>query len=179
MKKLALLFLPLLLVGAGCATSQNQEVADQSWHLTFELPEGWVETTAYNDGDVRNAEKELTKELGDIYIQSTNKTVLRGGAAAGEIETLSEEQIESENYSLIHAFALSQRRAIPSEAEDLGNGFYKVQVCSEGEECEQYGGTLYDYYLKGENANYQFKVYERGNGENQSESVILSATEVK
>lgn len=182
MKKLFIGSLALVLLGAGCFGAGQEpepEVVTGQWHLNFDLPEGWVMTDYYSDGDVVDLNANITAEDTDIYVQSTDKTILRGGAAVGAIEDLTEDQLEGQDYLLIHVLRLSTRRVIPSDGEDIGSGIMKVQVCEDGEDCRIGGAATHEYYYQSETNPYQFKVYHVGSYTlEDAEDVIKTLEEV-
>lgn len=182
MKKLFIGSLALVLLGGGClggGQGSEPEAVTGQWHLNFELPEGWVMTDYYSDGEVIDLESNITAEDTDIYLQSTDKTILRGGAAEGPVADLTEDQLAGSDYLLIHALRLSTRRVIPSDGEDIGNGIMKVEICGEDEDCRIGGAATHEYYYQSATNPYQFQVYFGGSYTlEDAEEIIKTLEEV-
>ena len=176
MKKLLLAMTMLLAVGAGCMASQGGKnaVVDGKWSLAFDLPEGWVMVVPYQapTSDVVVPSENVERLDNEVYLQSTAKAILSGGIGAEpEVPTDSYETLVGN--SLMRVSRLDPRRLIPSEAEDLGDGFYKLKLCEDGEDCQIYSHYNYEYYLKTDAANYKFILV--GDDVEQMIDVVMSA----
>ncbi|MCH8049328.1 hypothetical protein IH979_01290 [Patescibacteria group bacterium] len=168
--KLLISALALVLIGAGCfgaVTPSQEETPEEitgNWWLRFDLPEGWVMAPDYGEGNAVPSSDSITPDMTDIVLQSTSKSIV-----IREVEPdILEEEVETENFTYIRVFRLAERRSIPDEVEDLGNGFYREKV-SEGE---------YEYYLETDVGKYQFIIPQRKQELSVAEEVIFSAKQV-
>ncbi|HRH32118.1 MAG TPA: hypothetical protein PLK06_02210 [bacterium] len=177
MKKLVLVLGLLVAVGAGCVSLGKlggQKVVEGKWLLAFDLPSSWMMTVPYQSPSTKAVvpSDEVERNDNEIYLQSTTKAIVLGGVAP-------DASVSADSYTnlsgnlLIKVSQLDPRRVIPSEAEDMGDGFSKVKLCEDGGECEIGGRYNYDYYLKTDTTNYKFVVY--GDDINQAEQIITSA----
>jgi hypothetical protein len=135
MKKFLLLIPALLLLGAGCSFVANAPV-EGKWQLAFDLPAGWIMAVPYEeDGTVS---QEVRRDDSEVWLQDT--------------ETLAPT-------NKIEATKLDSHRALPTEREDLKNGFFRVKMCEEGGACTAGGHGNYDYYLATDEGNYKFEYF--------------------
>ncbi|MEK7183029.1 MAG: hypothetical protein AAB776_00155 [Patescibacteria group bacterium] len=177
MKKVILALGLLLAVGGGCVSLGKlggDKVVEGDWSLAFDLPSGWFMTAPYQSPNTEAVvpTQSVEKLDNEIYLQTTDKAILTGGVGA-EASVPADSYVTLEGNSQIRVSRLDPRRVVPSEAEDMGNGFSKVKLCDDGGECEIYGHHNYDYYLETEDAIYKFIVY--GQDINQIEDIIKSA----
>jgi hypothetical protein len=160
MKKLLITLVAVSLIGAGCLKKADDSY---NWALDFSLPSGWVAVAPYSElGEPIKLDQPITEELSEIFLQTGEKHIV----------TLEDDKIptdmsqygayEKDSYVRISVIRLSERRIIPTSAEDLGKGFYK-----EGDK----------YYFQGKEGKYQFTVKAEGMDLNEAEKVILSAKE--
>lgn len=179
MKKLILGLCALVLLGGGCATTPS--VVEGNWYLAFDMPSEWVMVPDYTAGNVTfPSEGDVSIENNDVILQSVGKTIwTSSGRAPSEGEVAIMGEYVTEDYSMIRVLRLDTRRVVPSESEDLGNGFFKLKLCEDGEDCQIGGRYNYDYYFVTEAGNkYQFMVTTNGQNIETSEEIILSAKEV-
>lgn len=166
MKKLLFALVGVVLLGAGCFGGKTVE---GDWWLAFDLPNGWVMTQDYavRNEDTDQFSLDVSREDAEVVLQSTDQPIL---FVNGEYST--------NDFSRIRVLQLDQSRIIPRDAEDLGDGFFKEDMCAtdEGENCGEYG--QFRYYLETETAKYQFIVEHAGDTANETEDVILSAQPV-
>lgn len=163
---LAGLFALIVLAGAGCSVGNIPLLSGNvkgDWRLTFDLPEGWAIVRPYSEpGDTsRNIVTELNRNLSEVYVQSTDKAVIVDGTAPGD--AVPADSYVMTDYTVISVTRLDERRVVPSEAEDFGNGFFHV-----GD----------DYYLETETGKYKFTFKQNGQDPQAAIDVILSAQEV-
>lgn len=162
-----------ILVGAGCFGGNR----DESWSLSFELPEGWVQYAAGDQGFAGNPSAEITPNTPEVAVQSTENSIYISGET--ERAEYREKPVQSEDYTVIRAFKLDPRRVIDDEAEDLGKGFYRLKKCEEGENCQEGGAHNYIYYFEKGPSKYQFIIITNGQSVEAAEEVILSAKPVR
>lgn len=178
MKKLLFVMGILLFVGGGCVSAKTlggvQRTVEGDWYLAFDLPNGWVMTDVYDAprDEAVTPNQTVTREQEEIYLQTTTKAILLGGIGA-EDTVAADTYVALQDQTLIKVSRLDSHRVVPSEAEDLGDGFFRVKECEDGEDCQIYGRYNYDYYLKTDGANYEFEIY--GSDTKQAENIILSA----
>lgn len=180
MKKLLLASFAIVLVGAGCFGGGGEEkkapeVVEGDWVLALDLPDEWVMTSPYKDGESINLDNKIEKLDAEVYLQSTNLTILRGGNLPEELEESG--SYVTDNFVFITVTHLDERRIVPSEAEDLGNGFSKLDPCDEVEDCGGAGAPAMKYYLQTETGKFQFNAHVRGHELSEAEAVILTALE--
>jgi hypothetical protein len=165
MKKLLLSLGLLLAVGGGCVNVGDltgnlggDKTVEGDWHLAFDLPSGWVMVEPYENPDVEAVvpNQEVDRDMTEVYLQSTDKAIVEGETPDGEV--VPADTYVQEDFTQIRVTRLDTRRVIPSEAEDLGDGFFKLED---------------DFYLKTDDANYKFEI--RGDDRNRAEDVIMSA----
>jgi len=179
MKKMILGLCALVLLGGGCAMAPS--VVEGNWYLAFDLPSGWVMVPDYTVGNVAlPSQEDVNREVSDVILQSVDKTIWTSlGRAPSEEETAIMGEYVMEDYSIIRVLRIDTRRVVPSEAEDLGNGFYKLKLCEDGEDCQIGGRYNYDYYFISDAGNkYQFMITTNGQSYDSAEEIILSAQEV-
>ncbi len=152
MKNIIFSVLGLLLIGAGCLGGKSVE---GDWWLAFDLPTDWAMASAYDltSESPDSFSLDVNREMDDIVLQSTVNAIQK---VDGEYTP--------NDFAHIRVLRLDDRRIIPSEAEDLGNGFFK-----ESDE---------NYYLETETGKYQFKIIMQGSAGQSVEEVILSAQAV-
>ncbi len=166
----------LVLVGAGCSGGEktDNKVVEGDWILAFDLPEEWVMVAQYDaTGDGINLEKEITRSDSDVVLQSTNQSILNGSGAVPD--DLDMETVVTENFVEINATHLDARRVVPSEGEDLGNGFSKLKLCEDGGDCQNGSSSNYEYYYQTEEEKFKFTIDLNGRELTEAENVILSA----
>lgn len=176
-KAFAVFVVGLAVVGFGCAeapkaapqTSDNgtsliaEEKVEGVWHLAFDLPTGWVMVPQYTeDDDKKPTEGIIDNQMTDVVLQSTDKIIALTGSSE-----LEEGTYVTDGYIYIRAFRIDKSSIIPAEAEDIGNGFSKLEK-----------GVNLTYYMRGEYANYKFVVYWDEQEISVAEGVITSAKEV-
>jgi len=150
MKKLLGLTLGIVLLGAGCMGG-GSTVAEGPWTLAFDMPDNWGMYAPYTDVTFPGAD--IEKMDSEVWLQNSTETM-------------------SNDTLLIKVIKLDKRRIIPSEAEDLGDGFFKDSTCPSEDVCAP------TYYMQTEELKYKFKIELNGHNESEASSVILSAEEV-
>ncbi len=167
----------LLLTGAGCLSSFTSGTADSAdptgkWKLDFDLPSGWVEVVNYPQ-PLKTAvtlSKDVNHTMGVITLQNTDKAIARTTTPEASVPT---DSYVTANYTKIDVDWLDSRRAIPKDATDLGNGFYKAAASTEP--CDP-GSCTTSYYFKTDaGEKYLFTVWQNGQDISVAEPVILSA----
>lgn len=161
MKKIVLGLCSLVLIGAGCAPGSTQ-VADSDWWLALDLPEDWVMVAHYGDKVPDPTSVAITSAMSDVVVQSTALPIELEGEQLDE--TI--EAFVSEDYTYIRIFRYDDRKVIPSEATDLGDGFY-YDDSGEGE----------SYWYEGEYGKYRFHLTIDSQDRETASDVILSAQE--
>ncbi len=182
MKKIALFLLAFVFVGAGCASSLGNKTVQGEWTLAFDLPEGWVMVQPYQPSDTPiNLGGDIEPTDSEVVLQSTSAHILTGGVGIEEdrVSLFGDYLTVEDAWTQISVTKLDTRRVIPSEAEDLGDGFFKETVCEEGGECTQYAQSRFVYYLKTDAANYKFMVLQSNQDITVAEEVIFSAEVVE
>jgi hypothetical protein len=178
MKKVILALGLLLAVGGGCVSVGKlgaDKTVEGDWYLAFDLPSGWVMTAPYQapNTEAVAVSQDVDRDSNEIYLQTTDKAIVGGGIAPdAEVPTDSYVSLLPDN-TQIRVSRLDPGRHIPDGAEDLGNSFYKVELCEDGEDCQIGGRHNYDYYLETEDAKYKFIVY--GVDTDKAEDIITSA----
>lgn len=182
MKKLLLgTLLGVALLGAGCSGTGEQTApgdvqtgrdgtavppavaVEGQWFLTFDLPSSWVMTPAYDeDVEAVPSPDSIDTDMADIVLQDTNKVVVLTGATE-----LAEGTYVKNDYTFIRVYRMDKRAGISEYADDLGNGFWKLEQ-----------GVQLTYYFQGKGATYKFVVYQDGQDRQVTEEVITSAKEV-
>lgn len=172
MKKLfsALAIGGLVLMGGGCAASNvvssiiGDDNVEGKWRLAFDLPEGWVMVAEYDEPreNIVTPDQNVTHDLPTVLLQSTSKAIVQGGAPDAAI--VPAETYVTKDYSSIRVDRLDERRIIPKDAEDLGNGF----STSEGKY----------YFVSSSGEKYQFVITSDDKDLTDEIAVILSATTV-
>jgi hypothetical protein len=172
MKKLfsALALSGVVLVGGGCAASNivssivNGDAVEGKWRLAFDLPENWVMVREYDKPreEAVTPRQNVTRDLPTILLQSTDKSIVQGGTP--DVEKVPAETYVTADYSIIRVDRLDERRVIPKDAEDLGNGF----STSEGKY----------YFVSSSGEKYQFVITSDDEDLTDEIAVILSATTV-
>ncbi|MBT3230719.1 hypothetical protein HN358_02975 [Candidatus Uhrbacteria bacterium] len=174
MKKVFLGLFALVLLGAGCMPSTAVE---GDWFLAFDLPNEWVTVRQYQlDSEPVPIEEGVSREISDIVLQSTSANVYSSSGYMPETEAFQAlGDVNMDDFTYIRALKLDERRVIPSESEDLGDGFYRLKLCEDGDECQIAGRLNYDYYFVTEDSKYQFMVWQQGRDMDDAQDVILSA----
>ncbi|MCG2687536.1 hypothetical protein L6260_01910 [Candidatus Parcubacteria bacterium] len=177
MKKVLFSLLTLVILGGGCTALPKTVQGD--WYLAFDVPNGWVMVEPYLVGSqaVPNSEP-ITRDTKDVILQSTSKGVWTSANEPSEETLALIGEVETEDFAFVRVLKLDDRRVIPSEAEDIGNDFYKLKLCDDGGDCQANGRYNYDYYLATDSGKYQFIVTLKGQSIDEAEDVILSAQEV-
>lgn len=157
----------IVLAGGGCAASNivtsiiGEETVQGPWRLAFDLPEGWAMVKEYDEPTTSAIapDPNVTRDLQTVIVQSTNKVILQG--ARPDVSLVSEDTYVIADYSLIRIDRLDERRVIPRDAEDLGDGF----AVSEGK-----------YYFTAESGEkFQFTITSDDNDLTDEIAVIRSA----
>ena len=159
MMKYLLGFFALLLVGAGCLGFGGKGVEGE-WALSFDLPDEWVMMRAYSEtGSAANALIEIERTAAEVVLQTTSSHIFTSEKLPEDLEQYGD--YVTEDYLKVSVLRLDPRRIIPSEAEDLGEGFFKES------------DTV--YYLKAEEENYKFTVHAEGREPTDALEVIRTA----
>ena len=174
MKRIFALLFGLLLIGAGCSTG----AVEGDWYLTFDLPDEWVMVQAYKEGNSPEGVK-VTDDQVEIFLQSADTHMIFGGRAPEPEEVaLISKEVQSDDMIKISVTRLDSHRLVPSEAEDLGDGWYSIEPCG-GEECDGAGQNYMTHYLETEEGDkYLFRPYVSGREFAEAEEVIFTAEEV-
>ena len=162
MKKVFSIALALVLVGAGCTSLGGNKVVTGDWSLAFDLPNDWVMVQPYQPSDTPiNLEGDIDPTDAEVILQSTPNHILTGGVGIDDdrLELFGEVLTVEDSWTQISVTRLDPRRLIPSEAEDLGDGFFKETLCDAGEDCEIYNRSRFVYYLQGEDIIYKFGIF--------------------
>lgn len=154
MKKILLFAATIALVGAGCLGGGNKPV-EGDWVLTFDLPKDWVMVAPYQDEDI-DLETGIERTDSEVWLQENDATT-----------------------PVIKVSHLDTRRVIPSEAEDLGDGFFRQTVCDEAQGQECLGVEPYEYYLESESSKYKFIIDTELVDRSTVEDIIFSAEETE
>ncbi len=176
MQKLFLSLGAVMLLGAGCLNLGGDKVVSGDWYLAFDLPEGWImadDYTAPSDERV-DLDREISGEDNEIVLQNTDKPIIFGGIQP-------DEAVPADSYvagsgTRIDVTRLDARRLIPDEAEDLGDGFFKLKLCEDNEDCTLGGKDNYEYYFDAGTDKYRFEAYSSDNNQfDEVEDIIRSA----
>jgi hypothetical protein len=159
-----------VLAGAGCAASNFVSSivgggnVEGPWRLAFDLPEGWVMVKEYDEPreNVVTPDQNVTHDLPTVLLQSTSKAIVQGGTP--DVATVPAETYVTKEYAVIRVDRLDERRIIPKDAEDLGNGF-------------SYAEGKY-YFVSSSGEKYQFVITSDDNDLTDEKAVILSAQTV-
>lgn len=166
----ALALSSVVLLGGGCAASNivssiigNNDV-EGKWRLAFDLPEGWVMVTEYDEPreNVVIPDQNVTRDLPTVILQSTDKAIVESGTP--DAAKVPAETYVVRDYASIRVDRLDTRRVIPTDGEDLGNGF----STSEGKY----------YYVSASGEKYQFVITSDDKDLTDEIAVILSAVTV-
>jgi len=185
-QKILLSMLALLLAGVGCFSTNQEEVQDSvagsgEWNLAFELPDGWVMVPHYQNDVAIETASALDPSLSDVVLQSTEKNIwMSAGTSPNEEQLLElggEDSVVYDDYTYIRVVEFAPNSVIPSEAEDLGDGFFRVMLCEDGGECQLGGKSNYEYYLETDDQKYRFYINQNNQDLSVAEEVILSAEE--
>lgn len=166
MKKYLFSLFAFAFIGAGCAAGGGaNSVVQGEWTLTFDLPNGWVMVQPYQPEDTPiNLEGDIQPTDSEVILQSTDKHILPEGGEIDEDRLPLFGDITQNDYIQISVLKLDPRRIIPSEAEDLGDGFFK-------------DGDV--YYYKTPDANYKFTITAVGRDVQEAVDVIMTAQVVE
>ncbi len=167
----------LLMTGAGCSSGimssiTGSDTVEGKWDLAFDLPSGWVQVEGYAqpNTELPTLSEDVNHTMEMITLQSTNKPIARTTTPAASISV---ESYVTTNYTKIDVDTLDPRRAIPKDAEDLGNGFFKAAPVVK--DCVPGSCTTTYYFKTADGAKYMFTVWVNGQDESAARSVILSA----
>ena len=178
MKKFFLFFALFLLVGAGCSGG-GQTVVDtntSAWSLGFDLPRNWVMVKPYDETSQSvNTDLLITVEDSEVILQSTANHILAGDQPLEGDDLSIYGEVVTENFARVSVTRLDTRRLIPSEAEDLGDGWFVLQNCVPGESCQNGGLHYADYYLETSDAKYKFVITMNGMDVDDVVKVLMSA----
>jgi hypothetical protein len=168
-------------LGAGCSVAGIPLISSQvsgNWYLSFEMPDGWIMAKPYSEPNEEavTVSTDVNHTLNEVTLSSTSKAVVAGGVKPDD--TVPVDTYVSDDFSLIHVYRLDTHRIIPSEAEDLGGGFYRLKLCEDDGDCRLGGRYNYEYYLVTETGKYKFTIQERGQDEQNAIDIIMSAKEV-
>lgn len=165
----------LILAGFGCQTKPEgpiqtapdgtmlkpTETVEGVWFLNFDLPTGWAMVPEYDEADTAApTEAAVTNQMTDVVLQSTESTIDLDG------ENVKEGAV-TEGFLYARVYRMDKRTGIPEGAEDMGNGFYRVNK-----------GVTVTYYFQGNLATYKFVVYWNNRELSEFEEVIMTAQEV-
>jgi hypothetical protein len=161
MKKVLFSLSLLLLLGAGCWNKVQPtaiETVTGNWDLAFELPAGWVMVADYDEPI--DQQVDLNYEVtgrADVVLQSIDKPIVMTEDRTPADDIPEDSYVLNEG-ARIRVIKLDPRRLIPSEAEDIGNGFYKNMLCEAGGSCTSNNRHNYDFYYQSGDLKYQFKL---------------------
>ncbi|RMD50447.1 hypothetical protein D6827_04025 [Candidatus Parcubacteria bacterium] len=176
MKKIFNILILFILAGAGCVSLDSGNRIPDNWNLSFAAPEGWVAVPAYSEASEFIDLQGVSSDTQEIYLQSAPTQMVFGKKMPDEED--GQLEIQTDDMIRISVLPLSARRHLPDEAEDLGNGFYKVKAC-EADECKD-GRHDYDYYYEAPSGDkYLFRIWLKGRDISEAEKVIFSAKENK
>lgn len=150
------------LLGFGCGGgSSASEVGP--WWLSFDMPSGWAMYANYSKSIADPSTLNIERKLTDVIIQSTTLPIVLPGKSAGDEVT----SFVDKDFTHIRVYRYDVNLTkIPGDAEDIGNGFYKLAK-----------DDKVTYYLKGQYGNYKFVITQDGRDIAEAEKVILSAVE--
>lgn len=170
----------LIMVGGGCLSlpSVGQKTVVGDWHLSFDLPAGWRMVETYSDPTTNPITLSYGVDRADnqIIIQNVDKPLVLSTGAAPQTSTPSDTYVVGDGTRILVTY-LDSRRVIPSEAEDLGDGFFRVMLCAEGGDCQADGRYNYDLYLVTATAKYKFEIQSQALNKPYkiAEDIVLSA----
>lgn len=165
--------LSLILIGAGCFG----EPRDERWALSFNLPEGWVQYAPGEQEFAGNPEDEITPQDPEIILQSTPEAIDLSGDS--QRQEYNGQPVRSEDYAVIRATRLDERRIISDEAEDLGDGLLRQSRCKEDQPCRAAGVHEFTYYYVRGDSKYQFIITINGQSPDRAIEVIESVKPVR
>ncbi len=153
----------------------GEKIVTGDWYLTFDLPTDWVTLAPYQrpNTEATVTSAEISLALNEVYLQTTDKAIVIGGIVPEAAVSIDSYVLLMPDHSQIRVSRLDPSRIIPGEAEDLGNGFFKVKLCEDNADCQIYGRHNYDYYLETDEAKYLFVSF--GQDTDEMEDIILSA----
>lgn len=161
----------LVLLGAGCAASKifssldpSDSVVEGRWKLAFTLPKDWVMVQEYNAPrkEAVTPSQEISYALQAVILQSTAKAIVESGTPD---EAVAADTYVTSDYAFIRVDRLDDRRIIPKDALDEGNGFFSAE------------GRYYLQTSTGE--KYQFTITNNGKDIDDIEKIIFSASVVE
>src|SRR3989338_3277691 len=176
MKTILLAAFVLILAGGGCSGVANE--VSGKWRLAFDMPEGWVMVKNYkqDSNSVPELSEDVNRNLADVVLQSTSLPVYTGGIALDA--SVDANAYAMDDFAFIRAFRIDARRIIPSEAEDLGDGWFRVKLCEANEDCTIYGAHNYAYYYVAASGDkYMFTLTTVGRSADEAVDVIMTAKE--
>lgn len=168
----------LLIMGAGCLSGQREVTGD--WYLAFDLPSDWVMVDDYNNPGSKAVELDYDVDRIDseVVLQNIDKPIVFSNGVTPE-ESVPADSYVMTNGTRITVTHLDPRRVVPSEAEDLGDGFSQVKLCDEGGECQRDGAHNYEYYFVQDANKFKFQVSTHAENKQtaiaEAESIIRSA----
>lgn len=164
--KLLISAFAVIALGAGCLGfgEKSNVVATGPWWLSFDMPSDWEMYTSYSKNIADPATEKIDRKATDVVLQSTNKPIVLPGKTAGTDVT----DFVDKDFTYIRVFRYDVNLTkVPDDAEDLGNGFFKVVK-----------DTSITYYLKGQYGIYKFVTTQVGQDFSVAEKVIMTAVEV-
>ena len=163
MKKTVLALSLLLAVGGGCVGlgKGGHKVVEGDWYLAFDLPSGWIMADEYQTPKVLVVIPDQTVDKNDniIFLQTSPKAIVSDGSTPAE--AVPADTYITSGYTQIKVSRLDSHRVIPSESEDLGQGFFR-----DSEDANV-------LYLKTETEKYEFEIL--GDNKTQAEDIVQSA----
>ncbi len=149
------------------------------WHLVFDLPSGWVAAAPYDapEDKIVTLQRDLSADMNEVVVQNTDRPVVLASDVDDVEESVPVDSYTSSNYVKVSVLQLDARRKIPSEAEDLGNGYFRVKLCEDGGGCTTGGKWNYEWYLKTATASYRFTAVSDGTDFSAVEGIVRGATE--
>lgn len=175
MKRIFVLLFGLLLIGAGCSAGD----IEGDWYLSFDLPDEWVMIQAYREADSPEGTI-VSRDLTEVFLQSEDTHMIFGGAVP-EADAIAGKSVQTEDMTRVSVLRLDERRLIPSEADDLGDGWYQLAPCigiGEGDLCEDDGESMTYYFESDAGNKYMLRVSSRDQDLAEAEEVIFTAQEV-
>lgn len=165
--------LSLVFIGAGCFGGQR----DERWALSFDLPEGWAQYAEGEQDFAGSPEGEISPQDPEITLQSTADAInLEGESDRASFEGQS---VRTEDFAVIRATRLDERRKISDDAEDLGKGLFRESRCKEDDPCRAEGVHEYRYYFVNGESKYQFVIITNGRTADEAVKVIESVKPVR
>lgn len=180
MKRIFLAFGLVALIGAGCL-SKSQEPVEVvgDWHLVFDLPSGWVAAAPYDapEDTIVTLQRDLSSDMNEVIVQSVDRPIVLSGDVSDVEDSVPADTYVTSDYIKISVLQLDARRKIPSEAEDLGSGLFRVKLCEDGGGCTTGGKWNYEWYVKTATASYRFTATSDGDDFSTVEQIIRGVQE--